>query len=69
MATMGNDRYKEAIEYLVSLVYEAVSCRLSDERYLELLYRYDSAVKAVTILTGKTVREVVGDVRAATPGI
>ena len=67
---MGNEHYKEAIEYLVSLVYEADSMpHLSDERYLELFYRYDSAVKAVTILTGKTVREVVGDVRAATPGI
>lgn len=67
---MDNDRYKEAIEYLVSLIYEADSMpHLSDERYLELLYRYDSAVKAVTILTGKTVYEVVGDVTAATPGI
>lgn len=67
---MGNDRYKEAIDYLVSLVYEAdtMPC-LSDERYLELLYRYDSAVKAVAILTGKTVYAVVGDVVAATPGI
>lgn len=51
---MGNEHYKEAIEYLVSLVYEADSMpRISDERYLELFYRYDSAVKAVTILTGK----------------
>ena len=67
---MGNDRYKEAIEYLVSLVYEADSTpRLSDERYLEIFYRYDSAVKAVVILTGKTVYEVVGDVKAATPSI
>lgn len=66
---MDNDHYKEAIEYLVSLVYEADSMHLSDARYLELFYRYDSAVKAVTILTGKTVYEVVGDVKAATPGI
>lgn len=67
---MGNDRYKEAIDYLVSLVYEADSTpRISDERYLELFYRYDSAVKAVTILTGKTVYEVIGDVVAATPDI
>lgn len=66
---MGNVRYKEAIEYLVSLVYEAYSMTLSDVRYLELFYRYDSAVKTVTILTGKTVHEVVGDVKAATPGI
>lgn len=67
---MGNDRYKEAIDYLVSLVYEAATTpRLSDERYLEIFYRYDSAVKTVTILTGKTVCEVVGDVVAATPGI
>ena len=67
---MGNEHYKEAIEYLVSLIYEADSMpRLYQMRYLELFYRYDSAVKAVTILTGKTVYEVVGDVKAATPGI
>lgn len=66
---MDNEHYKEAIEYLVSLVYEAYSMTLSDDRYLELFYRYDSAVKTVTILTGKTVYEVVGDVKAATPGI
>jgi hypothetical protein len=50
---MDNEHYKEAIEYLVSLVYEVYSMPLSDDRYLELFYRYDSAVKAVTILTGK----------------
>lgn len=66
---MDNEHYKEAIEYLVSLVYEAYSMTLSDDRYLELFYRYDSAVKAVAILTGKTVYVVVGDVKAATPGI
>ena len=67
---MNEKDYQEAIDYLVSLVYEADSMpRLPDERYLELFYRYDSAVKAVTILTGKTVHEVVRDVKAATPGI
>lgn len=66
---MGNARYKEAIDYLVSLAREGDSNRLSGARYLDLFYRYDSAVKAVTILTGKTVREVVGGVKAATPSI